>query len=115
MQWPLRWRFDDCGIVPGQALVEIFAPFLQHLLTNGLARKTLQRHRDNLWLLGGDVIRRIHEDPVLRARPVRDVFLEFLDDDEGAPLIYPLLTEDEQRSVGSTGRKLSAFLRYTGG
>lgn len=39
--------------------------------------------------------------------------LELLDDDEGAPLIHPPLTEHEQRSVDSTGRKLNAFMRST--
>ncbi len=87
-------------------------PFLEHLrVHSGLARKTLCRQRDNLWMLGGDIIRRLHEEPALRQRPVRDTLLELLDDDEGAPLIYPPLSEEDQRSVDSTGRRLNAFLR----
>ncbi len=113
-EWPQRWRIEERDRVPGQALLELFTPFLEHLrLDSGLARKTLHRHRDNLWMLGGEIIRRIQEAPELRERPVRDTLLELLDNDEGAPLIYPPLTEDEQRSVDSTGRKLNAFLRST--
>ena len=113
-EWPQRWRIEERDRVPGQALLELFTPFLEHLRRDsGLARKTLRRHRDNLWMLGGDIIRRIQEEPGLRKRPVRDTLLDLLDDDEGAPLIYPPLTEEEQRSVDSTGRKLNAFLCST--
>ena len=111
-EWPQRWRIEERDLIPGQALLELFAPFLEHLrVHSGLARKTLRRHRDNLWMLGGDLSRRLHEAPALRKRPLRDTLLELLDDDEGAPLIYPPLTEEDQRSVDSTGRKLNAFLR----
>ena len=55
---------------------------LEHLrVHSGLARKTLRRHRDNLWMLGGDLIRRLHEAPALRKRPLRDTLLELLDDE----------------------------------
>lgn len=112
LEWPQRWRIEERDRVPGQALLELFTPFLEHLrLDSGLTRRTLRRHRDNLWMLGGEIIRRLQEEPALRQRPVRDTLLDLLDDDEGAPLIYPPLTEEEQRSVDSTGRKLNAFLR----
>lgn len=112
LEWPRRWRIEERDLVPGQALLALFTPFLEHLrLDSGLTRRTLRRHRDNLWMLGGDIIRRLQEEPTLRQRPVRDTLLDLLDDDEGAPLIYPPLTEEEQRSVDSTGRKLNAFLR----
>lgn len=113
-EWPQRWRIEERDLAPGHALLELFTPFLEHLRTHsGLSRKTLRRHRDNLWLLGGDLIRRLYEEPTLRTRPIRDTLLDLLDDDEGAPLIYPPLTEQEQRSVDSTGRKLNTFLRST--
>lgn len=111
-EWPQRWRIEERDLIPGQALLELFVPFLEHLRAHsGLARKTLRRHRDNLWMLGGDLIRCLHEAPALRKRPVRDTLLELLDDDAGAPLIYPPLSEEDQRSVDSTARKLKAFLR----
>ncbi len=61
-RWPERWRGEDCDIPPGQAIVEFFKPFLLHLLGEGLAAKTLRRHRDNLWMLGGELIRRRYDD-----------------------------------------------------
>jgi hypothetical protein len=107
--WPHRWRVEPRDLPPGQRMLDIFKPFLVHLLSLGRARKTLRVHRDHLCTLGGEIIRRLHEDPPLRRRPIERVLTEFLDD-EGGPLMYPLITEAEQRSFDSTCRKLYRFL-----
>lgn len=108
-QWPQRWRCEDRDIELGQALVEIFTPFLLQLLGSTLSRKTLCKHRDNLWLLGGEIIRRIQDEPEQRKRPVKATLRELLDDDYG-PLLYPPVTEEQQRAFDATCRKLRDFL-----
>ena len=60
-EWPRSWRYEDRDIVYGEAIVDCFPPFLHHLLDLGLSRKTLHRHRDNLWQLGGEMIRELLE------------------------------------------------------
>jgi hypothetical protein len=50
--WPASWRYEARDVAPGRQMVEGFKPFLRHLLSLGLSRKTLRRHRDNLWRLG---------------------------------------------------------------
>src|ERR1700751_6292041 len=65
-EWPSSWRGEERDLIPGQKIVECFKPFLRHLLSLGLSRKTLRRHRDNLWILGGELIRDLHESPGLR-------------------------------------------------
>ena len=47
-EWPQRWRWDECDLPAGQAIVEFFKPFLLHMLDEDLATKTLRRHRDHL-------------------------------------------------------------------
>jgi len=89
-------------------MVECFKPFLRHLLSLGLSRKTLRIHRDNLWLLGGEIISDLHETPRLRKRPIDQVVLAALDD-EGGPLISRA-SEDQQRSFDATCRKFYRFL-----
>ena len=93
-------------------MLDIFKPFLVHLLTQDLARKTLRLHRDHICTLGGEIIRRLHEDPSLRKRPIQRVVADFLDED-GGPLIYPTITEAEQKSFDSTCRKLHRFLEHS--
>src|SRR5690349_10824306 len=68
--WPASWRVVDEDISTGRTIVAIFTPFLEHLLTLGCTRKTLLRHRDHIWMLGGEMIRRRHEDPDLLTLPV---------------------------------------------
>src|SRR5271157_5662842 len=58
-QWPASWAYEPRDIPPGLRMVECFQPFLRELLALSLSRKTLRRHRDNIWVLGGEVIRRL--------------------------------------------------------
>jgi len=71
-------------------------------------RKTVHKHIDNLWLLGGEVIRDLNEDGKLRKIPMEQLLLTVLDVD-GGPLIHNG-SEYEQRSFDSTCRKLYRFL-----
>lgn len=108
--WPRSWRFEQRDLAPGERIVEIFKPFLLHLLSLGLSRKTLHKHRDNLWTLGGELIRDLQEDPRLRKRPLEQLLFSVLDD-EGGPLIYHRTSEEQQRSFDSTCRKFYRFLQ----
>src|SRR5271170_5865303 len=85
-QWPRSWMYEERDLSHGQQMVECFKPFLRHLLSAGPSRKTLRSHRDNLWILGGEIISKLHEDPRLRKRPTDQIVLAVLDD-EGGPLI----------------------------
>jgi hypothetical protein len=108
-RWPASRMVEPRDLAPGRAMVACFAPFLAHLLSAGLAGKTLRRHRDNLWLLGGELIRRLHEQPQLRRRPIADVVIAAIRHGE-APLIRGGTFESEQRSFDATCRKLHRFL-----
>ena len=107
--WPASWRVVDEDISTGRTIVAIFTPFLEHLLTLGCARKTLLRHRDHIWMLGGEMIRRRHEDPDLLAVPVATL-LDKLIEEDGGPLIWPAISESAQNSFDATCRKLYQYL-----
>lgn len=94
---------------PGEKLVACFQPFLEHLVASGLSRKTIRKHIDNLWVLGGEIIRDLNEDPSLRKIPVERVLFHLIDD-EGGPLIHGCDSEEAQRSLDSTCRKLRRFV-----
>ena len=111
-EWPLRWRYDAADLAPGAAIVAAFTPFLLDLLRGGLAKRTFNRHRDNLWLLGGEMIRRRYDDPDLKRLPA-DQLLRRLIDADGGPLISPRISEAEQAAVDATCRKLYQFLTHS--
>lgn len=99
----------DQDIPPGEKMVACFRPFLEHLIGLGLSRKTIRKHADNLWILGGEIIRDLHEAPSLRKKNVEQILLDVIDD-EGGPLMYHGDSEEQQRSFDSTCRTLRRFL-----
>lgn len=96
-------------MAPGQRLLECFKPFLLHLLRLGLSKKTLHKHRDNLWLLGGEIIGQMANSSKLRKRPIEALLFSALDE-EGGPLLSHRASDEEQRSFDSTCRKFHRFL-----
>src|SRR5215469_12577217 len=94
---------------PGEKLVACFRPFLEHLISSDLSPKTIQKHVDNVWALGGEIIRDLNETPSLRKKPMEKILLDLIDD-EGGPLLYGCDSEEQQNSFDSTCRKLRRFL-----
>ena len=107
--WPKRWSYEDSDLASGHRIVEFFKPFLLHLLAKKLATSTLRRHRDHMWMLGGEVIRRRQEDSHLRHLPVEKVTFALLEED-GGPLIWPRITEQEQDAFDASCRQFYRFL-----
>ena len=96
---------------PGEELVACLRPFIEHLASSSLSPKTIRRHVDNLWMLGGEIIRDLHYDPSLR-KMAADRLLRNVIHEDGGPLIHNG-SEEEQRSFDSTCRKLHRFLSST--
>lgn len=109
-EWPRSWHVEPADIVVGQQIVQVLTPFLLHLLDQGLARTTVRRHRDNLWSLGGELIRRRYDDEEL-ARQDAEAALRQLIEGDGGPLMWPRISESEQDSLDATCRKLNRFMR----
>ncbi len=86
-----------------------FRPFLEDLVASDLSPKTIQKHVDNLWALGGELIRDLNENPSLRRKTIEQILDDRIDE-EGGPLIYGIDSEEQQRSFDSTCRKLHRFL-----
>ena len=101
--------FDETDIAAGQDIVEFFKPFLLTLLGGSLSIKTLYRHRDHLWLLGGELIRKRYDDPKLKKLSTANAIALLIEED-GGPLIWPRITETEQNSFDATCRKLYKYL-----
>jgi len=108
--WPRSWMGLEKDLPPGEQLVLLFRPFLESLAASGLTPKTIQKHVDNMWSLGGEFIRDLHNDPSLRKKPVDRVLLQMIE--YGGPLLYHG-GEDQHRSFDSTCRKFRRFLGET--
>ena len=108
--WPRSWMGLEKDLPPGEQLLTLFRPFLENLAASDLSPKTIQKHVDNMWALGGEFIRDLNYDQSLRKRPVEQHLFEMIED--GGPLLYDG-GEDQQRSFDSTCRKVHQFLTKT--
>ena len=95
---------------PGEQLLTLYRPFLEHLAASDLSPSTIQKHVDNMWALGGEFIRELHSDSSLRKKPVERVLSGMIE--YGGPLLYHG-GEDQQRSFDATCRKFRRFLSPT--
>ena len=109
-EWPRRWMGLPEDLLPGQQMVAYFQPFLAHLSHQKLSRRTIRKHLNNLWVLGGEIIRDLHETPALRKLPVERLVFDALR--EGGPLPYHCDSEQDLRSFESTCRKFRRFLEH---
>ncbi|HEX4138476.1 MAG TPA: hypothetical protein VHY84_27955 [Bryobacteraceae bacterium] len=97
-------------IPPGEQLILLFRPCLEHLAGSDLSPNMIRKHIDNTWALGREFIRELHSDSFLRRKPAERVLLQMTE--YGGPLFYQS-GEDRQRSFDSTCRKLRRFLNET--
>ncbi len=56
----------DKDLPPGEELVACLRPFIEHLASSSLSPKTIRQHVDNLWTLGGEIIRDLNYDAFQR-------------------------------------------------
>ena len=93
---------------PGEQLVACLRAFIKHLASSSLSPKSIRRHVNNLWLLGGEIIRELNYTPSRRKVAAQRLLRDVVGPD-GGPLIHNG-SEEEQRSLDSTCRKLHRFL-----
>jgi hypothetical protein len=106
-EWPRSWMGFETDLAAGKKIVLCFRLFLEHLVNSDLSAKTIQKHVDNLWALGGEIIRDLNETPALRKVPVEQLLFDLIQ--EGGPLLYHNDSEEQQRSFQSTCRKFQRF------
>jgi hypothetical protein len=104
-EWPDSWMIDQQDRAMGKAIVNVLTPFIEHLINQGLTKRTVKRHVDNLWALGGEIITDINWDESLRKQSAK-VLVSNAVDEEGGPLLSNPLDPDDQIHFDSTCRKL---------
>jgi hypothetical protein len=107
--WARSWKGTDDDLELGEGLVEVLRGFVGDLRARGLGARTVRRHLDNAWLIGGEIVRQSHDNPAERAKGPRRLLWEAVEYGE-APLADGL-TMDEQESVDVTARRLLRYLR----
>src|ERR1700676_2454039 len=101
--WPRSWMGLEKDLPPGEQLLACFRSFIEHLASSSLSPKTIRKHLDNLWLLGGEIIRDLHYDPSLR-KMAADRLLRNVIHEDGGPLVHNG-SEEKQHSAGECSLK----------
>ncbi len=107
--WPDRWMIDQPDRTMGKAIVTVLTHFIEHLIKQGLTKRTIKRHVDNLWVLGGEIITDINWDESLGKLSAKDLVINAIDE-EGGPLLRNPLDPEDQKPFDSTCKKLYKFL-----
>jgi hypothetical protein len=109
--WPKSWAGTDDDIPIGEGLVTLMKPFIIQLHTLDLTARTIRRHLDNLWVIGGEIIREVNYQPKLSKKSPKNLLCEAVSEGEAA-YVHDA-SESEQRSLDATARKLQNYLIST--
>lgn len=110
-EWPNSWAEVQKDVAYGHALLDVIRPFMVYLIYRGLKLKTLRRHFDNLWFLGGEIIRAVSTDDQYAVAP--EEILRSSIDDDGGPFCRHLDSEIQEQSFDATCRLLHKHLQKT--
>jgi hypothetical protein len=114
-EWPEDWMGVEEDLAIGRGLLGLFIPFIQHLIDEGLAAKTIKNHGYHLNMLGGEIIERLNQDDEdNRKLSPRELVIHYVDE-EGGPLLSfldPNIKAELARHMAydATCRKLLKFL-----
>ena len=100
--WPNTWKICSKDIVYGKKLIKLMKPFIDEI-SKKYSSRTVKKHTDNLWLLGGYTINLINRNEKYRKNEPCLFLSTFIDSWDG-PLIHDL-TEKEQNQFDNTCRK----------
>lgn len=114
-EWPKKWKVVNKDLKIGNGMIESFAVFIKSLIADGLAKKTIKNHMQNLDLLGAEIIRRLNNgDSSYRKLSSNVLILKYIDDETG-PLLSFWNPNDEtelayHKAFDATCRKLFKFI-----
>jgi hypothetical protein len=109
--WPSSWAGVPEDEAIGKALVTEMRPFAEHLVRS-LSAKAVRGHLNNLWVIGGEIIRQVNEDPHQCKLKAKTLLLEAIELGE-APLARSV-TRAEQESLDATAKRLLRFMTVHG-
>lgn len=109
-RWARSWAgFPELDVPVGERMVAEMKLFLASLIAAERARKTVRHYGDYLWVLGGEIIRRVDADKKERKLCGRALLLKHIDE-AGGPLWNDARYEREHEAYDAVCRKFYRFL-----
>jgi hypothetical protein len=107
-EWPDSWKGVQEDVAYGRELIEIFIPFIEEMKSKGLSPKSINKHIDNLWMLGGYIIGQLNYYEDNRQIAPLEMLKSLIDTGDG-PMIHHF-SEYQQERFDATCRKLYKYL-----
>lgn len=107
--WPDSWMGVDEDLEYGKKLLPYMVKFLEDLLNQGKSRKTFVRYRDNVWVLGGTIIKQVSLYEEYDTDPLNKL-MESVEADGVLPDHFDWMSEDDLRSFERMCRRFEKFL-----
>ena len=107
--WPESWMGVEEDLAYGRKFLPCFSDFLQTLYDEGMSRKTFRQYRDNLWLLGGTIIRKVSWDEEYQDDPLEKL-AESVADNGILPDHHDQMTQPELRAFERMCRRFEKYL-----
>lgn len=108
-EWPKSWHDVKEDIPYGQEIIKLMIPFIQEMKESKLSPKTINEHIDNLWMLGGYIIKQLNYYEDERKILPNEMILKCIDSGDG-PWIHDFSEYDQER-FDATCRKFFKHLR----
>ena len=86
--WPRAWMGSEKDLPVGEKLVACFRPFLEDLVSSELSPKSIQKHVDHVWALGGEIIRDLNENRSLSRKTIEQILDDRIDDEGGPAALW---------------------------
>jgi len=109
--WPSSWAGVHEDEPIGKALVTEMRPFVEHL-ARSLASKSVRGHLNNLWVIGGEIIRQVNYDPQQRELKAHTLLLRAIESGEAHSTRN--ITHAQQDSLDATALRLLRFMTVHG-
>ncbi len=110
-EWPNSWKREKRDIEVGKRILQnVFIPFFEFLIEKQFTKKTIIKHIDNIWLLGGELIDRVEHEEELRTLNEFELVLKFVDSG-GGPYSKHIYSESQMISFDSSCKKLYKYLK----
>jgi len=107
--WPGSWMGVAEDLEYGRKLLPYMKGFLEDLISQGMARKTFVRYRNNVWSLGGTIIKQVSWDADYGTDPLKKL-MESVEADGVLPDDFDQISEDDLHSFERMCRRFEKFL-----
>ncbi len=109
-QWPESWAGSAEDIFAGQKLLPHLKLFLQKQIERNLAEKTIKRHAQYLWALGGEIIREINLCEEDRHKTGKEILLKYIHE-SGGPYWRHAIDEADHQKYDSVCKRLYKLVK----